>query len=54
MNNLVNKNKFFKMDIKTNRLCNNRKCFCQNNFDRIKSNNSFFPNNFFDEKQIFL
>jgi hypothetical protein len=54
MNNLVNKNKFFKMDIKTNRLCNNRKCFCENNFDRIKSNNSFFPNNFFDEKQSFL
>jgi hypothetical protein len=42
------------MDITTNRLCNNRKCFRENNFDRIKSNNSFFPTNFFDEKQSFL
>jgi hypothetical protein len=38
------------MDITTNILCNNRKCFCENNFDRIKSNNSVFPTNFFDKK----
>jgi hypothetical protein len=38
MNNLVNKNKFFKMDITTNRLRSIRKCFCENYFDRIKLN----------------
>jgi hypothetical protein len=42
------------MDITTNRLCNNRKCFSENNFDRIKSNNSLFWINFFDEKQSFF
>ncbi len=54
MNNLVNKNQFFKMDITTNRLCNNRKCFCENNFDRIKFNNSFFQLIFLTKNKVFF